>query len=327
MKVLITGAAGFVGFHVASATLKAGHEVLGVDSFNDYYDVSLKSARARQLEPHCQIHRIDINDIARLRQLCAQEQPDAIIHLAAQAGVRHSFEKPMSYAHSNLSGQVGVLELQRHTPSVRRLIYASSSSVYSGTDTVPFSEDTPLETPKSLYAATKMADELLSRTYSKLYGLDQIGLRFFTVYGPWGRPDMAYWTFTEAVRMGQPLTLFNFGDIKRDFTYIDDVVAAIGRMLDEVSTAPALTPQHRIYNIGNHTPTPVPDMISLIEKRLGRDAIINRAALPPGDMVETYADVARLQADYNFSPSTPLATGLNHFIDWYLDWIDGKYAI
>ncbi|HPE48587.1 MAG TPA: NAD-dependent epimerase/dehydratase family protein [Hyphomonas sp.] len=318
--IVITGAAGFIGAHCCAALTRRGHDVTGVDNFNAYYTPALKQARVEHLAAQARVHDIDINDHTALTALLDDVKPSVVVHLAAQAGVRYSFEAPLEYANSNLLGQVSVLEATRKQASVNRLIYASSSSVYSGVSTVPFTEDMKLGTPKSLYAATKIADEVLSDTYSSLYGLDAIGLRFFTVYGPWGRPDMAYWSFADAILSGRPLKLFNHGNVRRDFTYIDDIVAPIVTMVEEAADDRPATPRHRVYNIGNHTPTPVPDMIAHLERLLGRKAVVELAPLPPGDMVETFADVQRLQRDYGFAPSTPLETGLERFTDWYLQW-------
>lgn len=324
MKILITGSAGFIGAHCAAVLAKNNnYTIVGVDNFNAYYDPNLKHSRVEHLVGPIRQLTLDIADAEALKACFEREQPDLVVHLAAQAGVRHSFKAPMAYARSNLFGQVSVLEAARNTPSVKRLIYASSSSVYSGVPTLPFKEDTALGTPKSLYAATKIADEVLCDTYSALHGIDMIGLRFFTVYGPWGRPDMAYWTFAESILEGRQIKLFNFGDVRRDFTYIDDVTAVIQRMADETHVAPNAEPQHRRYNIGNHSPIAVGDMIGMLEEQLGVKANIALEPLPPGDMVETFANVDRLQIDYDYSPSTPLETGLRAFTDWFVPWRAG----
>ncbi|MEZ5891900.1 MAG: NAD-dependent epimerase/dehydratase family protein [Parvularculaceae bacterium] len=259
---------------------------------------------------------MDIADTA-FAALVKQTKPDVVIHLAAQAGVRYSIDHPFAYAHSNLSGHLSVLEACRHADGLSHLIYASSSSVYGGNTKVPFSETDPVDGPVSLYAATKRADELMSATYAHLYGIKQIGLRFFTVYGPWGRPDMAYWTFTQKILKGEPIPVFNHGDMRRDFTYIDDVVESIERM---AAKAPDFTGEdrpHRIYNIGNHTPVPLLDFIAALEAALGKKAATTMLPMQPGDVKETYADVSRLAADYGFNPSTPIADGLKRFADWY----------
>ena len=327
MKILITGSAGFVGAHCAA---KLGnhdtYEIVGIDNFNDYYDPALKHARVRDLAINMRQLKLDIADADALQACFEKEQPDLVIHLAAQAGVRHSFKAPMSYARSNLFGQVSLLEAVRNTPSVKRLIYASSSSVYSGVSALPFQEDVELGTPKSLYAASKVADEVLCDTYSALHNIDMIGLRFFTVYGPWGRPDMAYWTFAESILSGRPIKLFNYGDVRRDFTYIDDVTAAIDRLANETNRGTATVAQHRRYNIGNHSPVAVGDMIRLLEKQLGKSAEVELEPLPPGDMVETFAHIDRLQADYDFTPTTPLETGLQVFTEWFVDWRERAQA-
>lgn len=325
MKLIVTGAAGFIGFHVCREALRRGFDVTGVDSLNDYYSQDLKRSRLDALGTELNFVQKDICDTAGLIDLMADFGPDVVMHLAAQAGVRHSFDHPMAYSNANVQGHASVLEACRLTPGVRRLIYASSSSVYGGAKTVPFSEAEPLAKPKSYYAATKMAAETLSESYADLFGLDQVGLRFFTVYGPWGRPDMAYWKFAEAIRTGQTLQLFNHGDIRRDFTYIDDVVETIFRIME--TTTDHRSAGHQIYNVGNHTPTAVRRMIEIIEERLGRKADINLAPLPPGDMVETFADVQKLQSDYAFSPATTLQDGMNAFLDWYLEWVGRQPAL
>lgn len=325
MKILVTGSAGFVGAHVCQAlTALEGFEIVGVDSYNDYYDPSLKRARIENLCRGTVQKELDITDSEALQDLMSDVQPDAVVHLAAQAGVRHSFLQPMDYASSNLYGQVSLLEAVRNTKSVKRLMYASSSSVYSGMDTVPFHEDMLLKTPKSLYAASKIADEVLSDTYSSMYGIDMVGLRFFTVYGPWGRPDMAYWTFADAILEGRPIKLFNHGDVRRDFTYINDIVSTIVRLVDDVKDAAPVNPQHRVYNIGNHKPEPVGNMIEILESLLNKKAQVELADLPPGDMVETFADVSRLQKDYGFSPDTSLQHGLEQFVSWFQGWRERK---
>lgn len=328
MRVFITGSAGFVGANLCSVLSRSGKfKIVGADDFNDYYDVRLKRARTKFLTPDVTHHELDISDADALADLVRQIQPDVVIHLAAQAGVRHSFVKPMNYARANLSGHVSVLEAVRRAGSVRRFIYASSSSVYSGVTQLPFTETTKLGTPKSLYAASKIADEILTDTYSNLFGLDAIGLRFFTVYGPWGRPDMAYWSFAESILSGREIKLFNFGDVRRDFTYIDDITRAIENMVDEVSDG-APEPQHRLYNIGNHSPEPVRRLISILEGFFQTEANVSLAPLPPGDMVETYACVDRLRADYGFAPETTLEDGLTKFVTWFDEWRKGeKYKV
>lgn len=327
MKVLITGVAGFIGASLAKALKSESVELYGVDDLNDYYDQNLKRARLHYLANHVNFTELDIADSHALYDLFDRVKPELVIHLAAQAGVRHSFKAPMDYARSNLSGHVSLLEAVRNTTSVRQLIYASSSSVYSGIRKQPFTEEMRLSTPKSLYAASKIANELLCDTYCELHEIDMIGLRFFTVYGPWGRPDMAYWKFSEAILEDRPLTLFNFGEVSRDFTYIDDVTEAISRMVGALGNGPATTrsAKHRLYNVGNCSPTRVGQMIENLETILERKANIVPAALPPGDVVSTYADVEKLSADFGYSPETALEDGLKQFAKWYLDWRIGKY--
>lgn len=325
MKVLVTGSAGFVGAHLCSKLMsRVDCQILGLDSFNSYYDVKLKEGRANFLTPGLKHHKVDLTDSTSVDRVISDFGPDIVVHLAAQAGVRHSFDAPMDYIQSNLVGQAILLEAIKKIGGVKRLIYASSSSVYSGLNTVPFRETDQLPTPKSLYAATKIADEVLTATYSKLFGIDAIGLRFFTVYGPWGRPDMAYWKFAESILRGGIIRLFNFGDIRRDFTYIDDIVQSIERMIIEASECGVEVASHRVYNIGNNSPEPVGDLISILERQLGERAKIELAPLPPGDMIETYADVTNLQTDYGFSPDTPLEEGMEKFVEWFHDWRHGE---
>ncbi|MEL6756024.1 MAG: NAD-dependent epimerase/dehydratase family protein [Pseudomonadota bacterium] len=325
MKILVTGSAGFIGAHLCAALKNMpGVQIYGVDDFNSYYDPKLKEARLSALSSHVEQHRIDISDFASVNALLARIQPEVVIHLAAQAGVRHSFSAPEDYVRSNLTGQISLLEAIRSVRTVKRLIYASSSSVYSGVRALPFSEDSQLGTPKSLYAATKIADEVFCDTYSALYDIDMIGLRFFTVYGPWGRPDMAYWIFCQSILAGQKIKLFNHGNVKRDFTYVDDVIAAIVQMVKEVSEGLTKPRQHRLYNIGNHRPEPVGEMIRLLEDLTGRSAIVEMAPLPKGDMVQTFASVSKLQADYEFRPTTSLHEGISAFVDWYLWWMNDR---
>ena len=317
MRVLITGVAGFIGFHTAKALIEQGHSVCGVDNLNDYYDVELKKARLDLLRTKVRFYETDIADSEHLKLLFRREAPDVVIHLAAQAGVRYSMENPVAYAHANMLGHVSVLEACRRTPSVARMIYASSSSVYGASQDVPFRESEPLGAPQSVYAATKVSCEQMSRTFSDLYDMDLVGLRFFTVYGPWGRPDMAYWIFAQKIMNGETIKMFNNGDIRRDFTYIDDVVGSL-RLIAEAAQQGKRG--HEIYNVGNHTPEPVPNLVQLIEQKLKLRANIEFAPLPPGDMVETFANVDKLQRDYGFSPSTSLKDGLSEFLDWWLLW-------
>lgn len=324
MKVLVTGSAGFIGAHLCATLSSSDYHVVGVDNYNEYYDPSLKRARNSLLARESTRHEISLVNSGAMLELFDTEQPDVVVHLAAQAGVRYSFDAPMAYADSNLTGQVSLLEAVRKTASVKRLIYASSSSVYSGLDTLPFQEDMQLGTPKSLYAASKVAGEVLAATYSRLFDVDAIGLRFFTVYGPWGRPDMAYWLFANALQKEEEIRLFNHGDVRRDFTYVDDITAAIVRMVDEVARDAVTRPMHRVYNIGNNSPEPVLKMVNVLEQLLGKKANIRLEDLPPGDMVETYADIEKLKQAYSFSPDTPLEDGLEKFVRWYIDWNHGE---
>lgn len=317
MKVFITGIAGFIGFHTAKRLLPSGFTISGVDNLNDYYDPALKKARLAELGDQIDFQSLDIADADALSDFVQQQRPDVVIHLAAQAGVRYSIENPFAYARSNLLGHLSVLEACRHLPSLSHLIYASSSSVYGGNEKVPFSEDDRVDNPVSLYAATKKSDELMSSTYAHLYGLKQIGLRFFTVYGPWGRPDMAYWTFTDKLLRGEPLPVFNNGDMRRDFTFIDDVTTCIQAIAEKAPVFSKDERPHRVYNIGNHTPVPLLEMIATLEEATGCKAKIDMKPMQPGDVKQTYADVSRLSADYGFNPKTPISEGLKSFVDWY----------
>lgn len=322
--ILVTGAAGFIGFHVASRLLDAGALVLGIDNLNDYYDVSLKQARLDRLDrPGFTFARIDIADAAGLMREMAAFKPDAVIHLAAQAGVRYSLTNPEAYASSNLTGFLNVLEACRHNP-VEHLIYASSSSVYGANTKLPFAETDNADHPVSLYGATKRANELMAHAYSHLFAIPATGLRFFTVYGPWGRPDMAYFSFTRKIAAGEPIDVFNEGRMERDFTYVDDVVDAIAALIDRPPSpaldAPDPTPaRHRVYNIGNHTPVPLERFIAVIEDAVGRRAIRKMLPMPPGDVHATYADVADLAAAVGFAPYTSIEDGIRAFVDWYMD--------
>jgi UDP-glucuronate 4-epimerase len=315
-KALITGAAGFIGFHTAKRLADAGWAVTGADNFNGYYNPALKRARVAALGGAVKVHEIDIADASAFAGLVKDTAPDIIIHLAAQAGVRHSIDNPHAYAHSNLNGHLSVLEACRNAKNLSHLIYASSSSVYGGNIKTPFSETDPVDGPVSLYAATKRADELMSSTYAHLYGIKQAGLRFFTVYGPWGRPDMAYWTFTDKILNDEAIPVFNHGKMRRDFTYIDDVTICIERIADKAPAFQSDERPHRLYNIGNHTPVELLDFIATLERAIGKNAALEMLPMQPGDVVATYADVARLSAEYGFNPSTPIAQGLKSFVDW-----------
>ncbi|MCT7376947.1 NAD-dependent epimerase/dehydratase family protein [Chelativorans salis] len=316
MKVLLTGIAGFIGFHTALRLAARGDEIIGVDNLNDYYPVSLKRARLNILGKRARFRKMDIADIEALSALVVAERPDVIVHLAAQAGVRYSLENPLAYARSNLIGHLSVLEACRRWKGLRHLVYASSSSVYGDNKNVPFSEADRVDSPKSLYAATKRSDELMSEAYASLYGLRQIGLRFFTVYGAWGRPDMAYWIFTKSVIEGHPIRMFNNGDMMRDFTHVDDIVSGV------VSTAVSpvfLSDEHphRVYNVGNNCPTKLIELVRLIEQHTGRSATIRYELMQPGDVVSTYADIESMQTDYGFHPTTSLSDGIREFVGWY----------
>lgn len=328
MKYLVTGAAGFIGFHVSERLLQAGHQVIGIDNLNDYYDVSLKQARLDLLQkPGFSFHKIDLADREAMASLFADEKFDRVIHLAAQAGVRYSLENPHAYADSNLTGHLNVLEGCRHN-KVQHLLYASSSSVYGLNRKMPFSTDDSVDHPVSLYAATKKANELMSHTYAHLYGLPTTGLRFFTVYGPWGRPDMALFKFTKAMLEHKPIDVYNYGKMKRDFTYIDDIAEAIVRLQDVIPQAnpdwtvetgsPATSSApYRVYNIGNSSPVELMDYITALEEALGIEADKNMMPIQPGDVLETSADTQPLQAVTGFKPETSVKDGVKNFVDWY----------
>jgi UDP-glucuronate 4-epimerase len=316
MRILVTGAAGFVGYHVCEALLGRSVDVLGVDDCNAYYDVRLKRARLERLgRKNFSFVPLDIADHAAVLRL--GDGVDAVIHLAAQAGVRYSLAQPFAYASANLTGHLSILELVRHTDSIKHLIYASSSSVYGTGSEMPYSETARADRPSSLYGATKRADELMSHSYSHLFGLKQTGLRFFTVYGPWGRPDMAYFGFAEAIMAGKPVTLYDQGRLKRDFTYIDDIVAGILGVLDFPPEGDA---PHRLFNIGNNKPEYVTDLVRLLEQSLGRKAAVVDMPKPEADPVETWADVSALTALCGYQPRTRLEEGIPKFVEWYLGW-------
>lgn len=315
MAVLVTGAAGFIGYHTAEALLARGEEVVGIDDLNPYYDVKLKQARLARLTGREGFRFIE-GDIAEESTFNGLA-PDRIVHLAAQAGVRYSLQNPRAYIRANLMGHLNVLELARGMgEGLKHLVYASSSSVYGGNEKAPFSETDAVEKPVSLYAATKRSDELISYSYSHLYGIPQTGLRFFTVYGPWGRPDMAYWSFTEALLSGKPIDVFAGGVLTRDFTYVDDIVSGILKVLD----APPERGTNRVYNIGNSNPVSVNDFIATLERLTGRTAKRNELPMQPGDVRATHADASALERDHGFRPSTPLERGLGHFVDWFRSW-------
>ena len=315
MRVLVTGAAGFIGMHCAARLLERGDTVLGIDNLSPYYSVDLKRDRLRQLQSKAafSFELLDIADGQALEQAFARAQPEAVLHLAAQPGVRYSLENPASYVQSNLVGFANLLEsCRRHPPG--HLVYASSSSVYGTNAKLPWSEDANVDHPISLYAATKKANELMAHTYSHLYALRATGLRYFTVYGPWGRPDMSPMLFARAIMEGKPIQVFNHGNMQRDFTYVDDVVEATLRVLERPAQG---TPPHRVLNVGNHQPVRLLDYIAMLERALGREAVKELKPMQPGDVPATYADTRALQAATGFAPSTPLAEGLARFADWF----------
>ena len=321
MSVLVTGVAGFIGYHVTRALLDRGEQVIGVDNLNAYYDVELKRARLKQLNGRngFSFHEVDIADQTALTASVADARIDGIVHLAAQAGVRYSLENPFAYVHSNLVGHMSLLELQRGLPDCRHMVYASSSSVYGGNTKLPFAETDRVDRPVSLYAATKKSDELLSHAYSDLYRLPQTGLRFFTVYGPWGRPDMAMWIFTKAIVEGKPIRVFNHGDMRRDFTYVDDVVGGVLAALDKPPSDDGETP-HRLYNIGNHRSEQLLHMIEVLERTLGRKAEKIMEPMQPGDVKDTYADIDAVNRDLGYQPTTPIDVGIPKFVAWFKDY-------
>ena len=332
MKILLTGAAGFIGMHCIERLLARGDSVVGVDNLNDYYDVTLKHNRLARIADHENFsnHVISVEDRDAMAKLFAAEKPDRVIHLAAQAGVRYSLENPHAYIDANLQGFMNILEGCRHN-EVEHLVYASSSSVYGGNELMPFSEHHSVDHPVSLYAATKKANELMAHTYSHLYGLPTTGLRFFTVYGPWGRPDMALFKFTNAMRKGDPIDVYNSGQMVRDFTYIDDIVEGVIRVLDKIATpnpnfdARSPDPQSstapfRVFNIGNGNPTPLMDYIGALESALGVEAKKNMMPMQPGDVPATSADTSELADWVGFAPDTDVTIGVQRFVDWYVSY-------
>jgi UDP-glucuronate 4-epimerase len=332
MKILVTGAAGFIGYHTATRLLARGDTVVGIDNLNAYYDVSLKEARLARLRtaPGFRFVRLDLADRAAIAEVFERERFDRVIHLAAQAGVRYSMTNPFAYIDSNLTGFTSILEGCRHN-EVQHLVYASSSSVYGANTTIPFSVHDNVDHPLSLYAATKKANELMAHTYSNLYKLPTTGLRFFTVYGPWGRPDMAMFLFARAILAGKPIDVFNHGNMQRDFTYIDDIVEGVVRTCDSVATpdaawsgatpdpATSFTP-YRLYNIGNNQPVQLMHLVEVLESCLGRKAVRNFLPMQPGDVPATAANVEDLARVVGFTPDTPIETGVRRFVDWYRDY-------
>ncbi|MDD4108323.1 MAG: NAD-dependent epimerase [Prolixibacteraceae bacterium] len=350
MKILITGTAGFIGFHLAQFMLRQGVTVVGIDNINDYYDTSLKFARLAESgisgtsgEWNRPVQstkyagysfvRMNLEDKNEIDKLFEKEQFDIVCNLAAQAGVRYSIDNPYAYINSNITGFVNILEACRHN-NIKHLVYASSSSVYGNSKKMPLSVSDRVDNPVSLYAATKKSNELMAYTYSHLYGIPVTGLRFFTVYGPWGRPDMAYFLFTRAILSGSPVKIFNYGDLYRDFTYISDIVAGVAKVLDsppehgingqqesdreiKVATGQQERARYKIYNIGNSSPVKLMDFIETIEKALGKKAVKEFCEMQPGDVYKTYADVTALESDFGYAPDTPLEKGIGEFIEWY----------
>ncbi|EPY01690.1 NAD-dependent epimerase/dehydratase family protein [Magnetospirillum fulvum] len=320
MTVLVTGAAGFIGYHTSLRLLERGESVLGLDNLNPYYDVALKEMRLARLRefPGFSFARADIADRAAVAEIeRANPGIDAIINLAAQAGVRHSLTAPHDYTHSNVEGHLVMLELARRLPVCRHFVYASSSSVYGSNTKLPFSVEDRVDTPISLYAATKRAGELISHSYSHLFRIPTTGLRFFTVYGPWGRPDMAAYLFAKAIIAGEPIRVFNNGDMRRDFTFIDDIVSGIVGVLDNPPPDTGAEPPYRLYNIGNNRSERLMDFIGLVEQSLGRKANYVFEPMQPGDVKETAADISAIARDVGFAPTTPISVGVPRFIDWF----------
>ena len=322
---LVTGAAGFIGFFLSRALLDEGEQVIGLDNLNDYYEVSLKESRLAVLKKYenFQFYRADLADKEAVFAIFKQHLPAVVVNLAAQAGVRYSIENPDAYISSNIEGFFHILEACRHYP-VEHLVFASSSSVYGGNKKVPFSTEDQVDKPVSLYAATKKSNELMAYAYSKLYGIPLTGLRFFTVYGPMGRPDMAYFKFAKKIMAGEPIQIYNHGDMRRDFTYIDDIVAGIEKILCHPPGKDENGAAYKIYNIGNNKPEKLMDYISVLERCLGKEAKKEFLPMQPGDVYETYADVTDLMHDFDFKPSTTIEEGLSRFAEWFLDYYKVK---
>lgn len=334
MKILVTGAAGFIGFHLVKRLLERGEEVVGIDSINSYYDTGLKYDRLAEIGiarseieygkavmstryARCRFVMLRLEDREAMQALFAAERFDTVVNLAAQAGVRYSLENPYAYIESNIVGFINLLECVRHHP-VRRFVYASSSSVYGENPKTPFSEEDRVDNPVSLYAATKKSNELMAGVYARLYGVPAVGLRFFTVYGPWGRPDMAPMLFTRAILAGEPIRVFNNGDLSRDFTYIDDIIEGVVRVIDKVPAgSPAESAAAAIYNIGCGHPMPLTDFIRALEEALGRRAETRMLPMQPGDVPMTYADTTRLERDFGYKPGVSLRDGIAKFVEWY----------
>jgi UDP-glucuronate 4-epimerase len=329
MAVLVTGAAGFIGAATSRALLDRGEDVVGIDNLNDYYDPALKKARlenlGRQFDNRFRFERVDFSDAESLKRVADTMEIDGIVHLGAQAGVRYSIENPGAYIQSNLVGHANMLELARHRRA-RHMVYASSSSVYGGNKSLPFRVEDRVDHPLSLYAATKKADELLSESYASLYRLPLTGLRFFTVYGPWGRPDMAMWIFTKALYAGEPLPLFNGGEMRRDFTYVDDIVRGVIACLDSPPAddgqvkAGGTTSPHALYNIGNSRSEDLMRVVELLERETGRKALLDPKPMQAGDVKETFADISAIERDHGFEPSTTIDEGVPRFVAWYREY-------
>ena len=316
MKILVTGAAGFIGFHLSKSLLEDGFYVLGIDNVNDYYDPNLKLARLEQLKPYknFKFEQVDIADRDSITQSFQSFDPTKVVNLAAQAGVRYSIENPYAYMDANLVGFLNIIELCRHN-NVQGFIYASSSSVYGGNTKIPFSVDDRVDNPISLYAASKKSNELIANSYSHLYGLNTTGLRYFTVYGPWGRPDMAMFIFTRKILAGEPIPVFNNGNMKRDFTYIDDIIAGTRSAIDRIFKC-------EVFNLGNHKSEQLMDVVSLIEQNLGKKAEIDFQPMQPGDVPESFADIEKSVDMLSYNPITNVDVGIKKFIDWYLNYFD-----
>ncbi|MBD8498331.1 NAD-dependent epimerase [Paenibacillus arenosi] len=342
MNIWITGAAGFIGSHVAARCLEAGYQVVGIDNMNDYYDVTLKEQRLERLlaqsksllqtgesatvpQQPFRFYRLSIEEGDRIHDLMRETKPDVIVHLAAQAGVRYSLTNPQAYIQSNIVGTANILEAAR-LQGVGHLLYASSSSVYGANKKIPFAVEDRVDHPVSLYAATKKSNELMAHSYSHLYDLPTTGLRFFTVYGPWGRPDMAYFSFAERITSGKPIDVFNFGNMMRDFTYIDDIVEGIMRLLPRAPQRDGEQAPYKLYNIGNHQPVPLLDFIRVLEKHLGVRAELVMKEMQPGDVPQTYADISSLQQDIDFRPDTTIEVGIQRFAEWYLTYKEQRTA-
>ena len=323
MAIFVTGAAGFIGYHMCEALLARGDSVFGIDNLNDYYDVALKKARLARLQQHggFKFAVADICDVGALNHAVADAgDVRAVLHLAAQAGVRYSLINPSAYVNTNIVGQLNILEMCRQLPNLEHMVYASSSSVYGGSSALPFSEADSVNLPVSLYAASKKADELMGHVYAHLYRIPLTGLRFFTVYGPWGRPDMAAYIFTRAIFSGEPIKIFNNGDMRRDFTYVDDVVQGVLAVLDAPPSGAGESAPHRIYNIGNNRSEPLLRYVELLEKAIGRRAEKELAPMQPGDVKETYADIEAIRRDHGFEPRTSIDEGIPRFVAWYQDY-------